>query len=178
MQRLINTLFVLFIWFFSIQVHAAQLPGPLVETTWLDKNLSSVLVLDLRKDVASFTKKPLMAKDKKTGKLKLKSVGGHIPGASLVNYKKIRVNKNIAGKTHQKLIPDAGYFTNLMQEAGVNKDSAIVIVTKGNDSGDMTMATPADGPSFGVAPSGTWMWISFWAKRSSSTPSSSEWALI
>ena len=26
---------------------------------------------------------------------------------------------------------------------------------------DIAIATPADGPSFGVAPSGTWTWMSF-----------------
>jgi hypothetical protein len=28
-----------------------------------------------------------------------------------------------------------------------------------SESSELTMVTPADGPSFGVAPSGTWRWI-------------------
>ena len=32
------------------------------------------------------------------------------------------------------------------------------------------IATPADGPSFGVAPSGTWTWISFLWKIGGSIP--------
>ena len=28
---------------------------------------------------------------------------------------------------------------------------------------DVTMATPADGPSLGVAPSGTWTWMSLFS---------------
>ena len=35
----------------------------------------------------------------------------------------------------------------------------------------MNMATPALGPSFGVAPAGTWMWMSLVSKRSASMPS-------
>ena len=32
------------------------------------------------------------------------------------------------------------------------------------DTIEVTMPTPADGPSFGVAPSGTWMWMSRFSK--------------
>ena len=35
-----------------------------------------------------------------------------------------------------------------------------------------SMVTPAEGPSLGMAPAGTWMWISFFSKKSSSIPSS------
>ena len=34
----------------------------------------------------------------------------------------------------------------------------------------VTMATPADGPSFGVAPSGTCTWMSFLSKAGGSMP--------
>ncbi|MOA10090.1 hypothetical protein D3C78_1299630 [compost metagenome] len=36
----------------------------------------------------------------------------------------------------------------------------------------VAMATPADGPSFGVAPSGTWTWMSLLSKRGGSMPKS------
>jgi len=32
------------------------------------------------------------------------------------------------------------------------------------------MATPAEGPSFGVAPSGTWTWMSRWPNKGGSMP--------
>jgi len=35
---------------------------------------------------------------------------------------------------------------------------------------DVTMATPAEGPSFGVAPSGTWTWMSFLSKIDGGMP--------
>ncbi len=52
-------------------------------------------MLDVRHDVKSFTKKPEFKKDKKSGKQKLKKVGGHISGASLVKYKKLRTEKKM-----------------------------------------------------------------------------------
>jgi hypothetical protein len=33
------------------------------------------------------------------------------------------------------------------------------------------MVTPADGPSLGMAPAGTWIWMSCSSKKFSSTPS-------
>ena len=36
----------------------------------------------------------------------------------------------------------------------------------------VTMATPADGPSFGVAPSGTCTWMSFLSNMGGSMPKS------
>ena len=37
---------------------------------------------------------------------------------------------------------------------------------------EVAMATPADGPSFGVAPSGTWTWMSFFSNIGGSMPNS------
>ena len=78
-------------------VPAVELPGPLVEPAWLEDNLDQVVVLDVRKDVKSFTGQARLKKDKKSGKLTIVAVGGHIPGAGLVNYKKVRANRSIDG---------------------------------------------------------------------------------
>jgi thiosulfate/3-mercaptopyruvate sulfurtransferase len=118
-----------------------QFPGPLVETDWLAKNRDKVVILDVRKDVKSFTKKPVYKKDKKSGKSKLVRVGGHIPGALLVNYSKVRENRMVDGKKVTRMIPVKKDFENLMQKVGLNKDSSVVIVSKGESNGDMTMAT-------------------------------------
>lgn len=120
---------------------AVSLPGPIVETDWLEKNKSNVVILDIRKDVKSFTKKPVFKKSKNPGKMKLKKIGGHIPGANLVNYKKLRASKKINGLKIIKLILSKSAFEKMMQSAGVNKDSAVVIVSKGKSNKDMTMAT-------------------------------------
>lgn len=125
----------------STNLFAANVPGPLVDTDWLAKNTDNVLILDVRKDTRSYTSKPVFKKDKKTGKLNIVKVGGHIPGASLVNYKEIRANKSMDGKTVQKMLPDKKHFEAIMQSAGANMDSAIVIVTKGEGFEDATIAT-------------------------------------
>ena len=126
---------------FSANLLAITVPAPLVDTTWLVKNANKVVILDIRKDTKSFTAKPVFKKDKKTGKLNLVKVGGHIPGASLINYKKIRTNKSMDGKTVQKMLPEKKYFEDIIRGAGANKDSAFVIVTKGESHEDATIAT-------------------------------------
>lgn len=120
---------------------AGVLPGPLIETRWLMENQGKVVILDVRKDVKSFEKKPVYFKDKKTGKEKLVKIGGHIAGSSLVNYGKVRGNKVVNGNKLEGMLPEKYVFESLMQQAGVNKNSAIVIVSKGENSLDMTMAT-------------------------------------
>ena len=127
--------------FWANLTYAFNLPGPLVETDWLAKNQGNVVILDIRKDVKSFTKKPTFKRDKKTKKLKLKKVAGHIPGSILVNYKNLRSNKKIDGRTVKKMLVGKAAFEKVMQNAGVNKDSAIVIVSKGKDNLDLTMST-------------------------------------
>jgi len=126
---------------FNLSLQAATIPDPVVDTAWLAKNINSVAILDVRKDLKSFTAKPAYKKDKKTGKLKLVRVGGHIAGARLVNYKKIRAKKKINGKTVTRMLPAKADFEKLMQAAGLNKNSSVVIVTKGQSGGDMTIAT-------------------------------------
>jgi thiosulfate/3-mercaptopyruvate sulfurtransferase len=120
---------------------AVNLPGPLVDASWLQKHSKQVVILDVRDDLKSFTGKPMLIRDKKSGKYIVKSVGAHIPGASLVNYKKIRVDRMVNGKKVQKIIPEKAEFEKMMQSVGVNKDSAVVIVSEGMNDLDLTMAT-------------------------------------
>ena len=121
--------------------YSMNLPGPLVETDWLAKNMNDVVILEIRSDVKSFTKKPVFSKDKKSGKLKLKKVAGHIPGSILVNYKDLRSDKKIDGRTVQKMLVNRAAFEKVMQNAGVNKNSNVVIVHSGKDNLALTMAT-------------------------------------
>lgn len=126
---------------FSALAQAMQVPGPLVEVPWLAAHAKQVVILDVRADTRSFTAKPVFRKDKKTGKEKLARVGGHIPGATLVDYKKVRVTRKVDGREVEYLIPPKADFEKLMQAAGVKRDSAVVIVTRGVGNLDMTMAT-------------------------------------
>ena len=138
-MKIFKLLFIYLIW--SNIAFAASVPGPLVETDWLAKNKNKVVILEIRKDTKSFTKKPVYSKNKKTGKSKLKKVAGHIPGSILVNYSKLRSAKTIDGRKVVKMNVSKGTFEKLMQASGVSKDSAVVIVSKGQDNGDVTMAT-------------------------------------
>jgi len=138
MKTLITILFSLY----SLTATAASaLPGPLVETNWLSKNKDSVTILDVRKDTKSFTAKPVFKKDKKTKKPKLSKVGGHIPGALLVNYSKLRVTREISGNKVKKIIPIKADFEKFMQSVGLNKNDSVVIVSKGESNADVTMAS-------------------------------------
>lgn len=125
----------------STPVLALQVPGPLVDAQWLAANKSKVIVLDVRHNIKSFKGKPKYRKDKKTGKKKLKVVAGHIPGARLVNYKKIRMTVIINGKKIDKMLPPASAFEKIIRAAGVDKGSAVVIASRGQNNLDMTMAT-------------------------------------
>ncbi|MCG6886959.1 MAG: sulfurtransferase [Proteobacteria bacterium] len=122
-------------------LYAKPAPGPLVDTAWLASNMNDVVILDIRANTKSFTAKPAFKTDKKSGKQKLVRVGGHIPGARMVDYKKVRAKQTINGKQVDKMLPDKASFEALMQSVGANKDSTIIIVSRGQNSHDMTMAT-------------------------------------
>lgn len=120
---------------------AAELPKPLVGTDWLANNLENVSILDIRASTESFTTNPVFEKDKKTGKQFLVRVGGHIPGASLVPYKNVRGPQKINGVTIKHMVLDKRAFESLMQKAGLNSNSPIIVVTNAENDFDLTMAS-------------------------------------
>jgi len=120
---------------------ATTLPSPLVDAKWLKANINNVVILDIRKDTKSFNKKPVFKKNKKTKKKKLYRVGGHIPGSRLINYKKVRSKKIISGKKISKMLPGKKAFEQLIQNAGINNNDTVILVSKGQNNGDMTIAT-------------------------------------
>jgi thiosulfate/3-mercaptopyruvate sulfurtransferase len=140
MKRYTLALSVLFL-LLGRSAFAVELPGPLVDTAWLAKHHKQVVVLDVRADVKSFTEAPVYATDKKTGKKVLAKVSGHIPGSVLVDYKNVRTKRKVGNLEVDYLIPEKSIFEKLMQDAGVNRDSTVVIATKGVNNLDMTMAT-------------------------------------
>ncbi len=141
MNKLFTLIVVLFLFGGQGSQAATTVPGPLVETDWLAANVDKVVILDVRKDVASFTQPAKMTKDKKTGKLSIVAVGGHIPGARLIDYKKVRAERKIDDRKLTGMLPEQADIEKLMRGAGVNTDSALVIVSKGMSNEDMTMAT-------------------------------------
>ncbi|MBT3206631.1 MAG: sulfurtransferase [Gammaproteobacteria bacterium] len=126
---------------------ALQVPGPLVDVDWLSKHKNEVLILDVRKDTKSFTAKPkkkrAIAGMQGCGAKKGSGihVAGHIPGANLVSWKKVRAKRKVDGVDLIKLVPTKNEMEALMQSHGVNKSSAVVIAMKGTKSKDVTFAT-------------------------------------
>ncbi len=126
---------------------AVQVPGPLVDPDWLAKHQNEVVILDVRKDIKSFTAKP-----KKGGKIAgMQSCGakkgagiqvaGHIPGAILVNFKNVRAKRTEDGVDLIKLVPTKEEMEQLMRSHGVNDGDAVVIAMKGAGSKDVTFGT-------------------------------------
>ncbi|MBU3622423.1 rhodanese-like domain-containing protein [Polynucleobacter sp. AP-Latsch-80-C2] len=121
-------------------VHAATLPGPVVSADWLATNMNEVQVIEVRTDLASYVRNPVFDTDKKTGKKFLVEVGGHIPNSSLLDFKKVRVERLVDGKRIKLLIPEKADFEKLVQTLGVNSDKPIVLVPIGQDMSDIDEA--------------------------------------
>lgn len=123
------------------QAASVQVPGPLVETDWLESNLDQVVLLDVRENVDSFHQRargggglPGMqacgAGSKDEGPF---VVTGHIPGAVLVPWKEVRAKRKEGGVELKGMRPDKQAFEELMQNSGVSSESAVVITSEGQD---------------------------------------------
>ena len=123
------------------EVFPTGLVKPLVDTDWVAKNLDHLAIIDVRSESHSFYKNPVYEKNTKTGKWDLVKLGGHIPGAQLVLYEKVRGKKIIKGKEVNYILPGKTAFEELMQNAGINQNSHIVVVTNAEDIYDITMAS-------------------------------------
>ena len=121
-------------------VQAITLPGPVVSADWLSNNLSDVQVIEVRTDLASYLRNPEFDTDKKTGKKFLVEVGGHISNSTLLDFKKVRVERLVDGKKIKFLIPEKADFEKLVQSLGINSDKPIVLVPIGQDMSDIDEA--------------------------------------
>ena len=121
-------------------VQAITLPGPVVSADWLSNNLSDVQVIEVRTDLASYLRNPEFDIDKKTGKKFLVEVGGHITNSTLLDFKKVRVERLVDGKKIKFLIPEKADFEKLVQSLGINSDKPIVLVPIGQDMSDIDEA--------------------------------------
>lgn len=125
---------VLFVLLFSAQAQAFQVPGPLVDTAWLEQNLGNVVILDVRNGASE---------------LDAFVTTGHIPGAVLVNWAQVRTTRTVRVTINgvekevvvTRYVPTKEQFSALMQKSGVNNDSAVVITFKGYISDDVTMGS-------------------------------------
>ena len=119
---------------------AITLPGPVVSADWLANNMSDVQVIEVRTDLASYLRNPEFDTDKKTGKKFLVEVGGHIANSTLLDFKKVRVERLVDGKKIKFLIPEKADFEKLVQSLGINSDKPIVLVPIGQDMSDIDEA--------------------------------------
>lgn len=119
----------------------AILPGPLVDSDWLEQHLDEVKILDVREDIESFTRKAVLVRKRFTGDLRLRRTGAHIPGAVLVDYLNILSSREINDRNVRYLLPEKAEFEELMRSWGVDQNDVIVITSLGTDNSDMTMAT-------------------------------------
>lgn len=107
------------------QVHALEVPGPLIEPQWLQAHLNDphLIVIDVREDAQSFSQK------------------GHIPGARLWDWKGKLNLVDLTGRV--KNLPNSGDVTETMDKLGASNDDAIVFTTNANNIGEVTWGTRA-----------------------------------
>lgn len=120
---------------------APQLPGPLVDSDWLARHRQQVTILDVRADPQSFQQSPRYYVDPRNGDRYLVEVGGHIPGAVLVDFGTLRSSRVIDGRKVAKLIPERQAFERLMRSYGLDQGSVVVVATRGESSEDLTLGT-------------------------------------
>ncbi|MDP2065308.1 MAG: rhodanese-like domain-containing protein [Burkholderiaceae bacterium] len=120
----------------AVAAPAAGLPGPVVDTTWLAANLDKVQVVEVRSDVRPFTAEPRFGTDA-SGKKTLVEVGGHIPGARLIDMKTMRTERIFGGQPVKYMIPEQAAFEKAVQAAGVDAGKPIVIVPVGTELAEL-----------------------------------------
>lgn len=131
----------------AVSAKPTQLPRAIVDVAWLFKHLDSVLVLDVRMDTESFSKRRGVANTGPfnpcgiTKLVKKSPLFGHIPGSVLVPWQQVLLDREIDGQLLGKMLPDRETFQELMRRSGVNNDSVVVISSRGMDNFDMAMAT-------------------------------------
>lgn len=124
----------------TLAAQALDLPGPVVDAAWLAKNQAEVQVLEVRSDFASFTRQPEFETDRKTGKKVLTEVGGHLPGARLIDFKQVRAERLVGERKLKYMIPEKADLQARLRAAGVAADKPIVLVPAGQDISDVSEA--------------------------------------
>lgn len=118
---------------------AGVLPGPLVDTQWLAANADKVQILEVRGNAKSFTAQPDITVDAK-GKKTIDEIGGHIPGAVLVDAKKMRTDRKYGDLTVKYMLPEAADFEKYVRSSGVVAGKPMVLVPVGTEVADINDA--------------------------------------
>lgn len=125
---------------FASAAMALDLPGPIVSAEWLAANKNAVQIVDVRSDVKSYTREPVLSTDKKTGKSLLDEVGGYLPGALIMDYNVVRSEKMLDGQKTKYLIPEKEELESRLRAIGLTADKPIVLVSLGIDPSDVMEA--------------------------------------
>lgn len=102
---------------FAAYAQAVDVPGPLVTPDWVADNHEEVAVIDVRGKPATF------AED------------GHIRGAALAEWDRIRTEQEEGGVRLRKMLPDEADFRDMMRGWGVDQGEAVVITSPGTTPG-------------------------------------------
>ncbi len=116
------------------------LPGSLATAQWLHDHLDQVTVIDIRDNMQRITAAPRFNIDG-SGKKTLVETGGHIPGAILVDFAKIRAARVVNGVSLNAMMPTKEAFQATMDAAGLDKQRPIVIAAVGDAVNSLDMAT-------------------------------------
>lgn len=119
---------------------ALQVPGPVVDGQWLDKNRAEVTVLDVRPDQKTFLTPAQFETDKKSGKQVLVKIGGHIQNAAPVDNASARVERSVKALKVKFMLPQRADFEKLARQWGVRQGRPVVIVAAGQNPVDMNEA--------------------------------------
>ena len=111
-----------FIGVLSAQAAASSLPGPLVDTAWLEAHRQRVKIIDVRGDMQSYAT-------------------GHLPNAVFIPFGKVRANAAEDGVVLQDMHLSQEQFEELMRNAGISTTDAVVITHPGNGPSDLAVAT-------------------------------------
>lgn len=111
---------------------AASLPGPLVTAAWLHAHLHDVTVLDVRESPAAFTRPPEYRTAGHGAARSLAAVGGHIPGAHLIEFGALRTRREFGGHVIDYMPPTAEVFQRVMRAAGVDAGKPVVVTSAGD----------------------------------------------
>ncbi|TPQ31721.1 sulfurtransferase [Cupriavidus pinatubonensis] len=120
---------------------ALELPGPVVNAEWLAQHSRDVQIVDVRSETKSFASQPVYETDAKTGHKVMVAAGGHIPGALLVDFQTIRVDRKIGDLVVKFMNPEKADFERLMQTAGVVANKPIVLMSMSENASDVDQAT-------------------------------------
>lgn len=118
---------------------ADTLPGPLVDVAWLAAHRAEVQVVEVREDPASYYEAAEIRTDAKSGHRQLEAVGGHLDGAVLLDFKDIRVEREVDGHKARFMVPLQDDFQARMRQAGLGT-LPIVIVPAGQEVADFDVA--------------------------------------